>query len=73
MFGRETNAARVVELKGALEGKLAGYEKILSKHKYLAGDEVTLADLAHLPYGTLLAPQGIKFLEDEAKFPNVAR
>ncbi|KAJ1302597.1 hypothetical protein OPQ81_002914 [Rhizoctonia solani] len=34
-----------------LKGKMEGYERILSRHKYLAGDSVTLADLFHLPYG----------------------
>ncbi|KAF8595199.1 hypothetical protein BDV93DRAFT_564643 [Ceratobasidium sp. AG-I] len=30
-----------------------GYERILSKQKYLAGDTFTLADLFHLPYGKM--------------------
>ncbi|KAG8711522.1 hypothetical protein FRC11_002571, partial [Ceratobasidium sp. 423] len=34
-----------------LKSKMEGYEKILSTQKYLAGDEFTLADLFHLPYG----------------------
>ncbi|KAG8782337.1 hypothetical protein FRC12_020945 [Ceratobasidium sp. 428] len=34
-----------------LEAKMEGYERILSKQKYLAGDKITLADLFHLPYG----------------------
>jgi glutathione S-transferase len=71
--GGKTDEVRVGELATTLEGKLAGYEKILSKQKYLAGDEITLADLFHLPYGSMLAPQGFKFLEDSEKFPNVAR
>jgi glutathione S-transferase len=71
--GGTTDEARVAELAKTLEGKLAGYEAILSKQKYLAGDELTLADLFHLPYGTFLAPQKFTFLEDEAKFPHVAR
>jgi glutathione S-transferase len=71
--GDKTDESRVQELARTLEGKLAGYEKILSKQKHLAGDDLTLADLFHLPYGSLLAPQGFTFLEDSAKFPNVAR
>jgi glutathione S-transferase len=55
------------------ESKLAGYEAILSKHKFLAGEEVTLADLYHLPYGSKLAPQGFDWLENSSKFPNIAR
>ncbi|KAG8710023.1 hypothetical protein FRC11_004945 [Ceratobasidium sp. 423] len=34
-----------------LKEKMDGYERILSKRKYLAGDNFTLADLFHLPYG----------------------
>ena len=35
-----------------LAKKLEGYERVLSKSKYLAGPEMTLADLFYLPYGT---------------------
>jgi glutathione S-transferase len=73
MQGLTTNEELVKNLATSLEGKLAGYEAILKKHKYLAGDEVTLADLYHLPYGSMLAPQGFTWLEDSSKFPNVAR
>jgi glutathione S-transferase len=71
--GVATDEARVTELATTLEGKIAGYEAILGKTRYLAGDELTLADLFHLPYGVYLAQQKFTFLEDEAKFPNVAR
>ncbi|EEC00068.1 hypothetical protein MPER_00071 [Moniliophthora perniciosa FA553] len=37
----------------ALEAKLKAYEVILGKQKYLGGNEITLADLFHLPYGTM--------------------
>ncbi|KAG8681587.1 hypothetical protein FRC11_000937, partial [Ceratobasidium sp. 423] len=37
-----------------LKEKLDGYERILSKQKYLAGDSVTLADLFHLPHGAMV-------------------
>ncbi|KAN0132164.1 glutathione S-transferase [Lactarius tabidus] len=50
-FGQQTNEALVAELVARLEIKLNGYEAILSKQKYLAGDELTLADLFHLPCG----------------------
>ncbi|CAE6416623.1 unnamed protein product [Rhizoctonia solani] len=36
-----------------LTAKMDGYERILSKQKYLAGDTFTLADLFHLPYGQI--------------------
>ena len=41
-------------LKEAVEERLPGYEKILAKQKFLAGDELTLVDLFHLAHGTLL-------------------
>ncbi|KAG1818021.1 glutathione S-transferase [Suillus subaureus] len=41
------------------------------ERKYLAGDSVTLADLAHLPYGT--AFYGAGFAEVFDSRPNVAR
>lgn len=50
--------------------KLDVYEKILSKQKYLAGNEVTLADLFHLPYASLLPQTGSQVIEER---PNVAR
>lgn len=42
----------VTHLAGQLSAKLDAYEKILSKQAYLAGDEVTLADLfvSEAPY-----------------------
>ncbi|GLB40979.1 putative glutathione S-transferase [Lyophyllum shimeji] len=53
-----------------LDAKLDAYEVILSKQKYLAGDQITLADLFHLPYGTYLAQAGSNIMETK---PNVAR
>ncbi|RXW12750.1 hypothetical protein EST38_g13105 [Candolleomyces aberdarensis] len=53
-----------------LEAKLDVYEQILSKQKYLGGDEVTLADLSHLPYGSLLPAVGSNVIESR---PNVAK
>jgi len=55
-----------------LNAKLDVYERILSKSKYLAGDEVTLADLFHLPGGHMLQVQAIDVLESESR-PNVVR
>ncbi|KAG6917724.1 hypothetical protein DXG01_001375 [Tephrocybe rancida] len=55
-----------------LEKNLAAYEKILSKQKYVAGDEFTLADLFHLPYGYLVAAAGSQALYDKSR-PNVVR
>jgi glutathione S-transferase len=37
-MGQQTNEALVTELRARLETKLDGYEAILGKQKYLAGD-----------------------------------
>ncbi|KAI0701449.1 glutathione S-transferase [Cerioporus squamosus] len=71
-FGQQADKAAVERLTASLESKLAVYDTILGKSKYLAGDELTLADLFHLPYGSLFPQQNIDFLESE-KYPNVAR
>jgi len=68
--GLQTDEKRVEELTATLNGKLDGYEEILSKQKYLAGDEVTLADLFHLPYGSMLGMMKFDVIE---KRPNVSR
>ena len=59
----------ISKLTTTLEIVLAAYETILSKQKYLAGDELTLADLHHLPYGTLIKTLGLA--ETFAIFPRV--
>jgi glutathione S-transferase len=51
---------------------LAAYDAILSKTKYMAGDSLTLADLFHLPCGTMLSEVGVNLLTD-GTFPNVTR
>ncbi|KAG0703339.1 glutathione S-transferase [Suillus ampliporus] len=53
------------------KAKLDVYEVILGKQKYLAGDSVTLADLAHLPYGEAFYSSGFAEVFDSR--PNVAR
>ncbi|KAH7305649.1 putative glutathione S-transferase [Rhexocercosporidium sp. MPI-PUGE-AT-0058] len=54
-----------------LDAALAVYDGILAKQAYLAGDEITLADLFHLPYGCMVKAQG--FGDIFAKYPNVTR
>ncbi|KAF8645498.1 hypothetical protein AX16_007783 [Volvariella volvacea WC 439] len=53
-----------------LNAKLDAYERILSKQKYLAGDEITLADLFHVPYGVLATTSGSDAITSR---PNVKR
>lgn len=50
--------ATVAELVGKLQKILEGYERILSKSKFLAGDKITLADIFHVPYASLLEALG---------------
>ncbi|KAG2074851.1 glutathione S-transferase [Suillus decipiens] len=69
--GLQPNEDRINELLATLKPKLDAYDVILGKQKYLAGDSVTLADLAHLPYGT--AFYGIGYAELFDSRPNVAR
>ncbi|KAG2366645.1 glutathione S-transferase [Suillus spraguei] len=69
--GLQPNEERVDELLASVLPKLDAYDVILSKQKYLAGDSVTLADLAHLPYGTAFC--GVGYAEVFESRPNVAR
>ncbi|KAI5123838.1 hypothetical protein M0805_009130 [Coniferiporia weirii] len=71
LWGKKTDEVRVAEYVEALKDSLKAYEVILSKQKYLAGDEFTLADLFHLPYGTVLT-EYTDFTGLEAT-PHVAR
>lgn len=61
--------ARVAQAEKDLGTVLAAYDKILAEQKYLAGDELTLADLFHLPNGAAL--KGGKWREVFNKYPNV--
>ncbi|CAE7227501.1 unnamed protein product [Rhizoctonia solani] len=54
MRGLKTNEELVTKYIDTLNAKLEGYERILSKQKYLAGNTFTLADLFHLPYGAMV-------------------
>ncbi|CAF0760120.1 unnamed protein product [Adineta ricciae] len=67
----EPDEARVATLKQQLSEKLDVYDKILSKQPYLAGQEFTLADLFHLPYGSWLVKLGEGNLFESR--PNVKR
>jgi glutathione S-transferase len=71
--GKDDDEVRVAEIAGALVGNLEGYEHILSRTKYLATDELTIADLFHVPYSAMLGPLRFTFLEDTNNYPNVAR
>ncbi|ESZ91656.1 putative Glutathione S-transferase [Sclerotinia borealis F-4128] len=64
-----TNEENVQKHIQTLDKNLAAYEQILSKQKYLAGDEFTLADLYHLPHGSQALKYGFQGLL--GKYPHV--
>ncbi|KAG8903137.1 hypothetical protein FRB99_003680 [Tulasnella sp. 403] len=53
MKGIPTDEGRFEWLVTRLRSKLEGYERILSKQKYLVGNEISAVDLFHLPYGDM--------------------
>jgi len=53
-----------------LSGKLDVYDKILSKQKYLLGNEISLVDFYHLPVGMMVGRTGSDVIQSK---PNVAR
>jgi glutathione S-transferase len=61
----------VAKHTAALENTLKVYDGILAKQAYLAGDELTLADLFHLPYAMMNKASGLAGLYD--KFPHVSK
>ncbi|KAJ7088752.1 glutathione S-transferase [Mycena belliarum] len=69
--GAPIDEAAVAEGKAALDKKLAEYEVILGKQKYIGGDEFTLADIFHLYGAPLLIQGGHDLITD--KGPNVQR
>lgn len=71
-LGLKPDQAVFEELIKQLAAKLDGYEAILSKQKYLAGNDITLADLFHLPYGSALKIAGSDIMTDQSR-PNVLR
>ncbi|KAH6680616.1 glutathione S-transferase [Halenospora varia] len=66
-----TDEAAVTKSVASLEVALAVYEVTLSKQAYLAGDQLTLVDLFHLPSGVFTKGLGLSSSFD--KFPHVAK
>ncbi|KAF7346856.1 Glutathione S-transferase [Mycena sanguinolenta] len=69
--GLPVDKAALDEAVEELSAKLDVYEVILGKHRFLAGDEFSLADLCHYTYAPLLAEHGIDVMT--SKGPNVTR
>ncbi|KAK0500087.1 glutathione S-transferase [Armillaria luteobubalina] len=70
LHGGQADEAAVEAALTSLSAKLDAYDVILAKQKYLAGDDLTLADLFHIPWGVLLAVAGSDIMESKS---NVAR
>ncbi|KIY61439.1 glutathione S-transferase [Cylindrobasidium torrendii FP15055 ss-10] len=68
--GYQPDEQAVKAAVNTLGKKLDVYEKILSKQKFLAGDEITLADLNHIPWGINLKVCGVDVPEER---PAVSR
>ncbi|KIM22229.1 hypothetical protein M408DRAFT_79332 [Serendipita vermifera MAFF 305830] len=71
--GMEPESLFVTSYETILKGKMDGFEKILSKQKYMAGDKLTIVDFFYLPFGSALEPAGYDYFVNESKYPNVAR
>ncbi|KAK2593568.1 hypothetical protein QQS21_008743 [Conoideocrella luteorostrata] len=69
--GGQPDETLVAKYASELDATLAVYDGILAKQNYLAGNEVSLADLFHLSYGKLAQEAGFKQTFD--KYPNVKR
>lgn len=63
--------AKVAQFATQLDSTLAIYDGILARQAYLGGNEVSLADLFHLPYGTLVKKLGHADIFD--KYPHVSK
>jgi glutathione S-transferase len=58
--GEPTSSALLDEWKESLEKTLDVYDKRLEKVPYIAGDQYTVADMAHIPYAYQLLKCGYK-------------
>ncbi|KDQ12148.1 hypothetical protein BOTBODRAFT_176673 [Botryobasidium botryosum FD-172 SS1] len=67
----EADEAFVASYTEKLKNVLAGYERLLGERKFLAGDNITIADLFHLPYGYTLEKIGVDWTSYGG--PNVKR
>ncbi|KAF8875499.1 glutathione S-transferase [Infundibulicybe gibba] len=70
LHGLEPDREKYNEHIATLSARLDVYDEILGKHKYLLGDEVSLADLLHLSGGAALGIIGSDIMSQK---PNVAR
>ncbi|TPX71152.1 hypothetical protein SpCBS45565_g01189 [Spizellomyces sp. 'palustris'] len=72
LFNRgEPDLERVKQLRAKLDATLDVYDKVLAKQPYLTGQQVSLADLFHLPYGTKLFDASVQHGDAITSRPNV--
>ncbi|KXN81348.1 Glutathione S-transferase 3 [Leucoagaricus sp. SymC.cos] len=69
-LGGEIDPVKVEQLTNDLGKNLDVFERILSKQKYIAGDELTIADFYFLPGGFALEKGGVTVIQDR---PNLKR
>jgi glutathione S-transferase len=67
MGGGEADQSAVARALASLDSAFAMYERILSKQAFLAGEELSLPDLFHLPYGTMAKGFGLMSILDKYK------
>ncbi|KAJ7636465.1 thioredoxin-like protein [Roridomyces roridus] len=70
LYGTTPDTAEATKILEALEPKIAAYDTILKKSRYVAGEKLTLADLFHLPIAPLLAVGGSDVMTSQ-RFQNV--
>lgn len=69
--GLDANEDLVKKHLAELDSTLAVYNEILARQSYIAGDNFSVVDIFHLPYGSLAKVGGAKGIFD--KYPNVTR
>ncbi|CAM0135279.1 hypothetical protein VKS41_000137 [Umbelopsis sp. WA50703] len=72
-LGQTPDAEKIAELRKACEQTLDVYNQLLEGKEYLLGENFTLADICHLPYGQLAYNAGLDDVFDAPSRPNVAR
>lgn len=73
-LGGVPNPDLIAASKAIWASKLDAYESILATRPYLAGNNLTLADLFHLPYGQKIIDAGHgEALMDHKARPHVAK
>ncbi|KAJ7053433.1 glutathione S-transferase [Mycena amicta] len=72
-YGKPVDQDLVADAMAQLEVKLDVYEVILSKQKYISGNELSLVDLFHLSHAPLLMRYATIEVMTSDKRPNVTR